>query len=116
MTAIAATLVTAATVAGPAQATDKAGQERTVVEVPMKLLCDKLDAAALSYAVEHRYCNADGSSVISPSGVVVGDCGSSFIFLENRGGPGEGRFRWGFNSTRGAVVFRWRGNHLTSPS
>lgn len=94
--------------AGAAQADDKGGAQPSVkvTEVPMTLACDQLEPKALTYAVDHNYCTADGKSVVSPSGIVPGDCGSSWIWIYNRGNPHQAFFRWGFQSTLGSVIFR----------
>lgn len=93
--------------AGTAQADDKStAPSAKLVELPMTLACDKLDANALIYAVEHNYCTPDGKSVMSANGIVVGDCGSSWMWVFDDNVPSRAFMRYGFSSTLGAVVFR----------
>jgi hypothetical protein len=72
-------------------------------EVPMVLDCDSLTGAAKKYAEEHNYCPSDRGGV-SPDNIVVGDCGSSWLFVTNLG-AGQAAFDMGAASTVGAIAY-----------
>lgn len=79
----------------------------TAVTVPMTIDCAHLTASASGYARTHGYCATAGraTNAVSPANQVGGDCGTSYIYIDNYGG-GNAHFRWGFNSTAGPVVYR----------
>jgi hypothetical protein len=112
LTVVLGTVISIATLAaglsaGPAASaaqTTAASRPVTVVRVPMTLDCAKLAGSAASYAHEHGYCTSKQHG-ITPDNAVVGDCGTSFIYLTN-GGGGDGRFAYGFASSQGEVVYR----------
>jgi hypothetical protein len=72
---------------------------------PMVLDCGSLKGSALRYAKEHNYCpsNKGGNGDPEPSNVVWGNCGYSYLWVDDLG-TGQARFRMGAGSTIGAMV------------
>ncbi|HLX48155.1 MAG TPA: hypothetical protein VKS82_07475 [Streptosporangiaceae bacterium] len=107
---------TAALVAGsgPASAALAAANPRTgttaiAVRVPMSLDCTTMSTSAHRYAVAHGYCaGAAKASAPSPENRVYGDCGDSYIYITALG-SGWAKVTYGFDSSQGAVVYRWLG-------
>ncbi|MBM6400448.1 hypothetical protein [Phycicoccus sonneratiae] len=80
-----------------------------VVEAPMYLDCGALRGQVRKYAVDHAYCPAAGrtSGDVTPQNTVYGNCGSSFIYIEDPNWTSStARFRYGFSSSKGIVVSR----------
>jgi hypothetical protein len=78
-----------------------------VVHTQLTLDCANMSKQVHRYAVAHHYCTATGAGVVSPdsTGEESGDCGSSYITINNQGG-GYAGFSWGFASSLGPVVYR----------
>lgn len=79
------------------------------IEAPMFLDCDALRGQVRKYAVDHDYCpSAGGQPVgVTPQNTVYGNCGSSFIYIEDPNWTSStAKFRYGFSSSKGVVVSR----------
>jgi hypothetical protein len=77
------------------------------VQVPMTLDCKGLSGSALVYAQEHKLCDF-GKGVttqggVSPDNVVPGNCGTSWLFLQDLG-AGIAGFNMSATSTLGPIV------------
>jgi len=68
---------------------------------PMTLDCASLTGSALEYAEEHNLCPSGGD--ISPNGIRVGDCGSSWLYIGALGG-GYATFDIGAESFLGPIA------------
>jgi hypothetical protein len=69
----------------------------------LTLDCATLTTAGKRYAKANGICGyGDG---VSPSNVVAGNCGTSFIWVYNNGG-GDADILWGFGSSLGPVFYR----------
>lgn len=73
-------------------------------EVGMVFDCRELDKTALDYAVTMGYCSSE-SDEVGPRNTRYGNCGSSWIYIE-QGTASKARFRYGFSSSKGAVIAR----------
>lgn len=97
----AASAATRTTGAGADQTSGKLTSARLVLD------CAHMSPQTHKYAVAHRYCPLGGSTAATPNskGEQWGDCGDSWIEIDNEGG-GYARFTWGFDSSLGAVSYR----------
>lgn len=86
--------------AAAADRTHAAVTHKAVIKAPMTLDCVNMSADAHEYAVTHNLCPASGAGT---DGVVYGDCGDSFVFVDPAGN-GDASFTWGFDSSEGSVI------------
>ena len=112
LAAAAATLMLGAGSASAAPATvhSRTGGTLIAIRVPMRLDCTNMTTRAHTYAVAHGYCAGATARTrtVRPSNRVYGDCGDSFIYITALG-SGWAKITYGFDSSQGAVVYRWLG-------
>ena len=79
----------------------------TVVSGPqMVLACDQFSGSTLKYAQDHGYCPTVKVGTITPQFVQSYNCGSSYIYIFNRGLRGYAYVDYGFSSSLGIVTSR----------
>jgi hypothetical protein len=100
-----ATVVIASAMVGLTKPALADGESGSTIRVPMKLDCENLKGSALEYAIAHGLCPL-GDNIhdgIVPNDVRWGNCGSSWLFIEDLGN-GIARFHMGATSTLGPIV------------
>jgi len=73
------------------------------IEAPMRVDCTTLEGAAADYAIKNQICPDPKHP--QPNDTRWGNCGSSWIYVWNRG-HGNAYVWWGFASIQGTVVRR----------
>ncbi|HEV2370801.1 MAG TPA: hypothetical protein VGS19_01415 [Streptosporangiaceae bacterium] len=78
-----------------------------VLRQHMTLDCVHMSARAHRYAVEHRYCSAtSGRPGHGANPYVTGNCGDSYIYLNDEYDGGGADVFYGFDSSLGTVAYR----------
>jgi len=98
-------------------------QTSTTISVPMTVECDKLSGKVLAEARKRNLCPSSSAGGVTPENIVVGNCGTAYLFASNMGG-GIAQFNMGAASTQGAIVavsyntnwVNWNNNHTGSVS
>lgn len=81
----------------------------------MTLDCASLSESARSYANSHGYCKRDKLRGAVPNDTVVGNCGSSWLYIRDTG-IREATFSYGFASSQGVVIHRELNGYWSSTS
>jgi hypothetical protein len=99
---------TATMKSGGAASSPTSGHLVRRVTAQATLDCVNMTAEVHKYAVEHKYCSANGEAGTDTT--VVGNCGSSYIdIFDDFPGDLQGRVSYGFTSFQGTVVQRTLG-------